>query len=663
MTKTCLGLTLIVAALACVGPAVRPAGEMALVLPRLPLPAELEKASVAFEDWLRASVRQPGTVFRVLRVGADRYGVQTAFLSNVPQSWGSNAVAKRDAFAVRERARFRAFIVGRSIPVLRIGPVAAGRTQLTILPSLDSRGRSWTFEESTVPSHTATLCDRSPSAAGIACSATSLGYSYDAWLPGALARGSTFCVWIIGKDADTTTRIFEVRTPDLPRAERVAYLLSARNELASLMAATPRGAGSAVAEAITVAVLDLAPRGGQRALWILSDLRQTSGPWAFDRRVPEPRAFLRWVKDERLLPACPGIEITACGLHFSTTDRRAPFDVRRGVAVRELWSAALALMRPRTAAAIFSACDADAFRRSEEDAMPSKKQKDGRREAVTIGSNRGGRAFVDAVPTHAADAVAAWSFVDAKPGRAADLARVLHRRFPMIRTAAYEADGREAARELPNDALIVSTVDTVDATRAVVGARRDGQDVLFQLVGRGAGAVHSAAHLGLSGSVRDAATQVQARLLLDGFNAISTAASSRAMTAAGDPVSAAMLEPMRGATTRRTARYLADVLEEREVADAPLTFFTSTTGQFPLVVVPNVSARVSEQKTHALTAIDGLAVRRMGIIAAVAMVDLAEQSIDVLFVDRTRADRRRVEGVMTFHAATQPFAEFAVWTD
>jgi hypothetical protein len=152
-------------------------------------------------------------------------------------------------------------------------------------------------------------------------------------------------------------------------------------------------------------------------------------------------------------------------------------------------------------------------------------------------------------------------------------------------------------------------------------------------------------------------------MLLDALNTISAAASSRALTAAGDPVSAAMLAPMRGATTRQTARYLADVLEKREVADAPLTFFTSATGQFPLVVVPNVSARVSEQKTHALAAIDGLAVRRIGIIAAVAMVELAEQSIDVLFVDRTRADRRRVEGVMTFHAATQPFAESAVWTD
>jgi hypothetical protein len=661
MTKACLGLILVVAALACGGPAVRPASETALVIPKLASPDELRQVSVVFDDWLRVSVRQPGAVFRVLRVGADRHGVQTVFLSNVPQSWGSNAIAKRDAFAVRERARFCAFVAGRPTPVAGMGPAAAGRTQLTILPVLDSRGQRWTFDEGNVPSHTATLCDRSPSAAGIACTAISLGYSYDAWLPGALASGSTFSVWIIGRDAGTTTRIFEVRTPDLPRAERVAYLLGARNEFARLADAAPPGAGSGVAEAISVVALDLATRGGQRALWILSDLRQTSGPWAFDRSVPEPGAFLRWVKDERLLPACPGIEIVACGLHFSTTDGRRSFDVRRGVAIRELWTAALALMRPR-AVSICSDCDADAFTRPREDVMPSKKQKDDRREAITIGSNRGGHAFVGAIPAHAADAVAVWSFVDAKPGRAADLARVLHRRCPSIRTAAYEADGREAARELPSDALIVSTVDTVDATRAIVGARRDGQEVLFQLVGRGSGAAHSAAHLGLSGIVRDAATQDEALLLLDGFNAISAAASSRALTAAGDPVSAAMLEPMRGATTRQTARYFADVLEKREVADAPLTLFTSA-GQFPLVVAPNVSARFSEQKARALAAIERLAVRRMGIIAAVAMVDLEEQSIDVLFVDRTPADRRRVDGVMAFRVATQRFASSATWTD
>ena len=117
--------------------------------------------------------------------------------------------------------------------------------------------------------------------------------------------------------------------------------------------------------------------------------------------------------------------------------------------------------------------------------MTSRKQKDDRREAVQIGTNRGGHAFVAAMPAHAADAVASWSFVDAKPGRAAGLAEVLHRRFPTIRTAGYKADGRDALSELPSTALIVSTVDTVAATRTIIDARRDEQDVLFQLVGRG----------------------------------------------------------------------------------------------------------------------------------------------------------------------------------
>jgi hypothetical protein len=359
MRKSLVGTLLFVSLLGCAAPAARSAGETALVLPRVPLPAEMQQATVAFDDWLVASVRLPGAVFRVLRAGADRRGAQTVFVSIVPQSWGSNAVAKRDAFASRERERFRAFVAGRTIPNARMIP-AAERSQVTVLPPLDSRGRRWTWRDGKVPSHTAALCDRSPSATDIACTATSLRYGYDAWLSGALASGSSFHVWIVGKDASTTMRIFEVHTPDLPLADRLAYLLSARNELARVADAIPPGAGSAVAEAITVVALDLVGRGGQQSLRILSDLRQTSGPWAFDRRVPETSTFLRWLKDERLLPVCPDMNVSVCGLHFTTTAAQAPFDVRRGVALRELWIAAFAAMRPR-AVVICSECDANAF--------------------------------------------------------------------------------------------------------------------------------------------------------------------------------------------------------------------------------------------------------------------------------------------------------------
>ena len=362
MRKMFIGTLLLISLLGCGAPAAR-SGETALVLPLVALPAETQQATVAFDDWLVASVRLPGAVFRVLRAGADRGGAHTVFVSIVPQSWGSNAVAKRDAFAGGERGRFRAFVAGRTIPIPRMIP-AAERSQVTVLPPLDSRGRRWTWRDGKVPSHTAALCDRSPSATGIACTATSLRYSYDAWLPGAFASGSSFHVWIIGKDASTTTRMFEVHTPELPMADRLAYLVSARNELARFTDFNPPGAGSAVAEAITVVALDLVGRRGKHSLWILSDLRQTSGPWAFDRRVPTASAFLRWLKDERLLPQCPDMNVSVCGLHFTTTDNRMPFDVRRGIALRELWTAAFAVMRPR-AVAICSECDANAFTNQE----------------------------------------------------------------------------------------------------------------------------------------------------------------------------------------------------------------------------------------------------------------------------------------------------------
>ena len=49
------------------------------------------------------------------------------------------------------------------------------------------------------------------------------------------------------------------------------------------------------------------------------------------------------------------------------------------------------------------------------------------------------------------------------------------------------------------------------------------------------------------------------------------------------------------------------------------------------------------------------------IVAAVALVDVEERSIDVLFVNRD--DRRRVEGVMPFRAPSQRFSVPAVFTD
>jgi len=210
--------------------------------------------------------------------------------------------------------------------------------------------------------------------------------------------------------------------------------------------------------------------------------------------------------------------------------------------------------------------------------------------------------------------------------------------------------------------VVISTVDTVEATRTLVAARQADQTLLFQLVGRGPGPAIVAMRLGLSGVVRDPVTQAQAGLLLNGLATIAAAASSRALTAAGDPMSAGLLAPMRATTTQQTVRYFADVLRGDELADHPLTLFTSA-GRHPLAVVDDLGEGFRAQKEQALAAVVSITSRRIGIVAAVALVSIEERAIDMLFVSKNRNDKRRVESVVTFRAPAQRFASSAVFTD
>ncbi|HEX2062501.1 MAG TPA: hypothetical protein VHK90_17305, partial [Thermoanaerobaculia bacterium] len=76
--------------------------------------------------------------------------------------------------------------------------------------------------------------------------------------------------------------------------------------------------------------------------------------------------------------------------------------------------------------------------------------------------------------------------------------------------------------------------------------------------------------------------QAEARLLFEGFATIAADASSRALTDGRDPVTAAILQPMRHATTWQSAVYFADILEHRTM-ECPLSLFTLS-GRSPLIV-------------------------------------------------------------------------------
>jgi hypothetical protein len=335
--------------------------ETAVVLAGIPTAGEQQRIAVVFDAWLDAHLRTPDATFRLLQAGRDRVSARAPFVAVIPRSWGApNAVANREAFVARQRQLLRAAVAGRPAQNLSTSVAASPSPRIVTLPELDSRGVRWVWRSDGAPSHVANVCDVSPSAAGIACTPQSLLHSFDRWATSALALGSTFRVWTVGTTISNAACAFGVQTPELPLAERITFLLSARNELARLFDRLPPHAGSAVAEAMTVAVTDLATRRGTKALRVLSDLRQHSGPWAFDRRVPTASAFVRWLAAERLLPDCSSIVVSICGAHFGAAPRHPPFDARHGAELRNVWTRALSEMRVASID-ICSECDAEAF--------------------------------------------------------------------------------------------------------------------------------------------------------------------------------------------------------------------------------------------------------------------------------------------------------------
>jgi hypothetical protein len=119
---------------------------------------------------------------------------------------------------------------------------------------------------------------------------------------------------------------------------------------------------------------------------------------------------------------------------------------------------------------------------------------------------------------------------------------------------------------------------------------------------------------------------------------------------------------MRLATTKVTARYFQQALHDDVSIAAPLTFFTAS-GAHPLVARPSPGDAFRVQRAAALDAVAQVATLRVGIVAAVALVDLEERTIDIFFIHRSRDDRRSVEGIVAFRAPAQRFTAPAIFTD
>lgn len=334
--------------------------ETAVLLPLSPSASDVQHAQATFDTWIRSG-RIPGAGFRVIQVGQTRSDVRERLIVTIPRSFGApNAVANREAFMARARDLFDVALRGSDAGSLGSPALAAPSTvNVVTLPEHDSRGARWKWDSSLHASHAAVLCDVSPSTSGTACSEQSLVRALDAWIA-ETGGGGSFQVWIVGRSIDTR-RVFDVESPDEGIAQRAAYLLAARNELRLVLDQPQPDAGSDIAGAIAVAVSDLAAKRGAKRLVLLTDLRQSAGPWSFEDAVPTPRTFVRWLEGEHLLPDCRGIRVSACGVRFSTTPGGGrPFDARRDHDIRSVWTASFQAMR----AASVEICDAcpDAFR-------------------------------------------------------------------------------------------------------------------------------------------------------------------------------------------------------------------------------------------------------------------------------------------------------------
>jgi hypothetical protein len=356
-------ILLFAASLAACGAHPPRAEETAVLLQRAPRRADVVRAGAAFDTWVSVNSRIHGSIFRLLEVGPSRSALHERLTVTVPAAWGANAVASRTAFAAQARELFAAAIGGReprSLGTPAATPPAA--TSITVLPDLDSRGKRWTWTNSRRMSHARVLCDFSASTAGVACTPEAVLRKFDAWLPGATAPGSSFRVVLVGTSIDAPT-IFDLDVPELRLADRIGYLLGARSELTDTLRQPHCCAGSDVVGAIASAVSELGDRQGAKTLVILSDMRESAGPWSFDRHVPESApAFVSWLRSEHLLQDCGGaIRVTVCGLHFGTTPgEEHSFRASDDSELRTLWMQVFSAMHVQSIA-MCGACDADTF--------------------------------------------------------------------------------------------------------------------------------------------------------------------------------------------------------------------------------------------------------------------------------------------------------------
>jgi hypothetical protein len=266
-----------------------------------------------------------------------------------------------------------------------------------------------------------------------------------------------------------------------------------------------------------------------------------------------------------------------------------------------------------------------------------------------------------------------WILADPKEHRAAQLGILAKERFATLRPQPLQIRVQSALPYSRDQDTVVLALDTISDTTETLEARRPSQRLTFQFAGRGPGG-SSGTRLAIQGTLvpGDRETEHSARLLLTSLSGMSQAVSSRWLRGP-DPVTAAVLQPLRTLASRQTVRHLAQKARAPwDLSGGPLSvIFGQTT--YPLVPVQGGQQdKYSHWTARALESAGGVPAKHYvecgpgNRVAVVAVVIPDERAIHFLRVSRNRSGKRSVCGVTTFappRVTQRSSTNAAVFTD
>jgi hypothetical protein len=262
-----------------------------------------------------------------------------------------------------------------------------------------------------------------------------------------------------------------------------------------------------------------------------------------------------------------------------------------------------------------------------------------------------------------------WILADPQENRAAQMAVMLRNQFATLDPQPLTMRVQDALALSRDHDSVVLTLDRIDHTMAALAAHLPSQRVTWQIAGKGPGGV-GATHIALQGTLcsGDRQSERTVSLLLSALEGMSRAASSRELTGP-DPLTAAVLQPLRQAASRLTAVHLAEKTRAPwDLSGGPLSVFFGDR-PCPLIAVEGgAEDKYSRQQALALECASQLPVKNVsrglsGSQVVVALVIPQALTVHFMRVAITRTGKRHVTGVSSFVPQRDASTESALFTD